>query len=241
MESVKGQVRVGIMGVHYPGFSEIVVLTKSSKYGSIGPYELFDEQGRNMENIWQFSKCYEDVPKSIQRKSKYDPTIIWEHPAEKHVDKKGKECRILPAYVAWRKKGMNAKSAIRYPVGYHHRHKCLFALAENENGEIDKTPLNYIESRKKIYVPLYQKLVKTHTMFISLKERLFKGENLLILEVDGPHPESMDYYKEKYGVKDDFIEHGTMLCTPENFNIMLNDPKHPYGHCYALAEELMRE
>ena len=31
-----------------------------------------------------------------------------------------------------------------------------------------------------------------------------------------------------------------MLITPENLNIMLNDPKHPYGHGYCLAKALLQ-
>ena len=250
MIKTKGEVRVGIKGVSYPNFTEIVVLTKSTKYGAIGPYVLRDEKGRIMENIWQFSKVYDDVPKSVQRYSRYDQTIIWDHPAEKHVDtkitmkpngSKKKEIKLLPAYKNWRKKGMEAGNAIRYPVGMKHRHKCLFALAETEDGKINSKPLNYIESRKEIYVPLYQKLVRDHPMFLRLKKRLNNGENLLIVEIDGPHPESMSYYKEKYDVSDDFIQNGTILCTEKHLNIMLNDGKHLYGHGYALAEELLRD
>tara|TARA_R110001632_G_scaffold90880_3_gene195037 strand:- start:16168 stop:16926 length:759 start_codon:yes stop_codon:yes gene_type:complete len=250
MIKTKGEVRVGIKGVSFPGFSEILVLTKSSKYGAIGPYVLVDEKGRIMENIWQFSKVYEDVPKSVQRYSRYDQTIIWDHPAEKHVEvkistnedgKRKKDIKLLPSYKNWRKKGMEAEKPIRYPVGMKYRHKCLFALAETEDGKINSRPLNYIESRKVIYVPLYQRLIRNHPMFLKLKKRLNNGENLLIVEIDGPHPESLPYYKQKYEVNDDFIEKGTMLCTQENLNIMLGDEKHPYGHGYALAEELLRE
>jgi hypothetical protein len=43
-----------------------------------------------------------------------------------------------------------------------------------------------------------------------------QGENLLIIEVDGPHQEDLQYYKDKYGVSDNFIENGTMLVTKDN-------------------------
>ena len=74
---------------------------------------------------------------------------------------------------------------------------------------------------------------------IALKNRLINGENLLIIEVDGPHQESLDYYKEKYEVGDDFIQKNTMLANDENINIMLNDTKHPFGHGYCLAMTLL--
>jgi len=53
------------------------VLTKSSAYGSLGPYELRDQLGRTMEGIWQCSKVYPDVPASRQTYSRYDQTVIW--------------------------------------------------------------------------------------------------------------------------------------------------------------------
>lgn len=65
------------------------------------------------------------------------------------------------------------------------------------------------------------------------------GKNLLIVEVDGPHGESLDYYKKKYKVDDNFIEDDTILATKENLKIMLNDTKHAFGHGYCLAVALL--
>ena len=68
---------------------------------------------------------------------------------------------------------------------------------------------------------------------------LKEGKNLLILEVDGPHQESLPYYQATYHVNDKFIENHTMLATTDNLNIMLNDTKHSYGHGYVLASCLL--
>ena len=223
----------------YDGFKNIIVMTKSSAYGSLSPYELRDSRGRNMENLWQYAKVYTDVPKSTQRYSRYDRTVIWDWPAEKHVDIVDGNHVLRPEYFKWREAGMNAKYAIRYPVGYNHRHKCLYALKNNQDGTVDPTPLNYIDSRKQIYLPLYVDLVIQQPDFTKLLNMVKSGINLLIIEVDGPHQESLPYYQEKYGVSDDFIEGGTMLATKENLNIMLNDPKHPFGHGYCLSLALL--
>lgn len=59
--------------------------------------------------------------------------------------------------------------------------------------------------------PLYLSSVIQKKEWKQLKERLYNGENLLILECDGPHQESLNYYKEKYKVNDNFIEKGTIL------------------------------
>ena len=186
-------------------------------------------EGVNFENLWQFSKVYQTVPAVKQTYSRYDNRIIWAHPAETHVDAKGE---ILPAYWKWRSKGFAAENAIRYPVGYGHRHTCLYALWEEEK-------LDYIQARKKIYVRIYCQLVKLLPMFAELKKRLDAGEKLLIAEVDGPHAESIDHYIESYGVDETFIDKDSMLGTEHNLTIMLNDSKHPFGHGYCLAMALL--
>lgn len=224
----------GFKDPSFPGFTPILCLTQSSPYGELGPYVVTTEKGVVFENLWQFSKLYESVPESKQTYSRYDSTVIWEHKAEKHVDSKGNPTE---AYWAWREKGFNCPYPVRYPVGMRHRGRCLCALWEKEENTFYE--LDYIEARKNIYLPEYIKCIKKLPKFKELSERLKKRENLLIIEVDGPHEESLDYYKEKYGVKDDFIENSTMLATKENLDIMLNDEKHPFGHGYCLAWGLL--
>ena len=248
MEQKKyGQIRVGRckyqngkrVDPSYPGFEPIVVMTKSTKYGSLGPYCLKNEKGQIMENIWQFSKVYPTVPATIQRYSRYDRRVIWDHPTEIHaMQNNDGSYTITPEYLTWRYKGMNCSDPIRYPVGYNHRHTCLFAL-KSENGKINHTPINYIDSRKQIYLPVYINLVKSHPQFKFLLNKVRNGENILIIEVDGPHQESLEHYKKTYGAEDDFILNDTMLCTREHINIMLNDEKHPFGHGYCLGLALL--
>ena len=216
----------------YEGFTPIIVMTKSSKYGKLGPYCLKNSKGQYMENIWQFSKVYEKVPKSVQSYSRYQPElIIWDHPKETHIDKNGYP---LPEYWKWRDKGFNNEYPVRYPIGFKNRHQVLYSLKEKGGKELD-----YIEARKEIYLPVFCELVKKESQYGELISRLNKGEKLLILEVDGPHQESLPYYKEKYDVEDDFIENSTILATKENLKIMLNDTKHPFGHGYCLAASLL--
>src|SRR5437868_14219298 len=115
----KGRIRVGRITYHqgkpihpsYPGFTPIVVLTKSSPYGDLGPYVLKDEQGRIMENLWQFRKLYPWVPKVREIASRWDRTVVWEYPQETHVDEDGEPNDL---YWKWRETGMNAPYAVRY-------------------------------------------------------------------------------------------------------------------------------
>lgn len=243
-----GRVRVSRMAngkkpadMKLEGFKSVVCLTKSTAYGDLSPYDLWDEKGRNMEVIWQFSKAYQKVPATIQRRSRFDQTIIWQWPEQTHIvmtnPEKG-EWTLTQEYFQWRHAGMNAKEAIRYPVGLKHRSECVCAFAENEDGTINPKALDYVESRKAIYLPLYTRLVKQKPKFHRLKAELMSGVNLNIIEIDAAHQESLPYYQERYGVPSDWIQHDSIECTRENMLIMLNDPKHAFGHSYCLAAAL---
>lgn len=179
----------------------------------------------------QAPKFYPWVPEIKQTYSKWDNTIIWNHPQETHQDKNGEP---NDKYWKWREKGMKAKYPIRYPVG-NTRHKsfCKYVLSdENEQ-------LGIKESREKVYLKTYAHLVVKQKSFKELKKRLKEGENMLIIEVDGPHQESLPYYMEKYGVEDDFIVDDTIEVSMKNMGIMLKDEKHSFGHGYCLAMTLL--
>jgi len=190
----------GFKDPEYENFIPIICMTPSTEYGSLSPYSLKDENGYILENIWQFSKLYEKVPHSIQKYSKYDPKIIWNHPEEIHV----KNGKITNEYWNWRKKCFKNEYAIRYPVGYNDRSKCICALKDIGNNFYIE--LNYIEARKEIYVIEYEKSVVKQKKFRDLLNFLRKGINILIIEVDGPHEESLEYYQKKYNVNSDFIK-----------------------------------
>jgi hypothetical protein len=243
-------IRVGIHGKtdvsQFPDYYQVLSLTKSTPYGCLSPYCLnviFDEdKGQtfttNMENAWQFSKVYANVPSSVQRRSRYDQTVIWSHPAETHVTNDKNNNRIQDKYWLWRWKGFSTKEAVRYPVGFDHRHKCLYSLWFDNDCKYYRV-FDYIEARKNIYLPLYLQSVVKQPKFQQLKDKLSSGQNLLILEVDGPHQESLEYYKNKYHVDDNFIVNSTVLVTQTNMDIMLHDSKHPFGHGYCLAVALL--
>jgi hypothetical protein len=84
-------------------------------------------------------------------------------------------------------------------------------------------------------LPEYLYLARQQRQYNQLLKSLQKGQNLLIIEIDGPHQESLPYYQANYGVSSDFIQNDTMLATPGNLQIMLNDTKHAFGHGYCLA------
>ena len=242
--TMPGQVRVGkvryVNGKQvppsYPGFKPIVVLTKSSAYGALGPYVLKDEHGRIMENLWQGAKVYPEVPVSRQIYSPYQPRVVWDWSAETHVQ----DGKLTEQFWAWRKALLNAPDPVRYPVGKELRKTCIGVLLDED--EEHENPLEhllpYIESRKRLYFPLYCRLVKKQPQFKRLQKLLRAGTNLLVIEVDVCYND-LPYYRAIYGVPDDFIDQGTMLVTRANMNIVVNDPKYPAGHGYGLAMALL--
>lgn len=150
-------------------------MTKSSEYGELGPYELKDKQGRIMENIWQFSKVYEIVPRASEVYTQRYSIPVWQHPMEIHIQ----NGYFTPEFWRWRDKGMRNKMAVRYPVGRQNMHKCKFAIpydtiapSDGEKVSISSIDqLDYIQARKRIYLPVYINLVKEKPKFKELQER----------------------------------------------------------------------
>lgn len=242
----QGNVRVGrskysygrIIYPSYPNFTPIVVLTeKISPYGKLGPYHLKNDQGQILENIWQFSKVYREIPQVSIPYSSGNSKIVWQWPSETHVDIHG---NLTANYWKWRMTGKNNDEPVRVPVGWKYKSSALYSLEKDEPISPNNPKLNYIEARKKIYFPIYINAVVKEPLFRELKNRLQSGENLLIIDIDGPHQESLDYYHKVYGVDNNFIQSDSIDATERNLAILLNDGKYPFGHGYCLAWALQK-
>lgn len=173
----------------------------------ITPYYLKDTEGHIFENLWQFSKVYEKVDAQHEVKAN---KVIWSHPTEIHL----KDGGLTPAFWAWRKKGWNNQYAVRYPNGFHGRHRCLCAMWF-ENGAWATLP--YVPARKKIYCQVYANLVQATDAYKQLRELYDQGQSLQICEMD--------------------VRPG--LITEEVLRRELNNPDQPFGHGYVLATCLM--
>lgn len=191
-------------------FLSVPCISNDLRYRDLSPFLLKDENGHLMENVWQYSKLY-----------------------PMHYDAKTQT--VTEDYWSWRQKGMDSVRAVRYPVGAENRHTCLGSILNKEEPQL----LNYVDARKKIYLPLYCKLVKQAPSFKKLQQHLSEGKNLLLIDWDGPKERSLDHYKTTYGVSSTFIEHQTMEASVKNLAIMLNDTKHSFGHAYCLAAALL--
>lgn len=203
------------------GYTNVLIHTK----GPLSPYQLKNEDGHLLENIWQFCKLYPRVTAQRTSLSQWQPqTVIWEHGAEVHVDANGTPTE---AYWQWREKGLNNPYAVRYPNGYKGRKD---ALCHIWNGD----RLTYVEARKAIYIGEYARLAPLTDEFKRLKKLLENGTNLQIIEVDGPNPSLTYPPYDQISDKDPGL-----LMTQETLSMLLNDIRHPFGHGYTIAGLLL--
>uniref|UniRef100_A0A6C0EED9 Uncharacterized protein n=1 Tax=viral metagenome TaxID=1070528 RepID=A0A6C0EED9_9ZZZZ len=247
-----GKVRVGRRIYKYggsfyqptiEGFTNIIVMIKNdpnkSEYGALSPYSIKVPlngflEGVIHENYWQFLKVYEQVPPISVPFSTNNSAIAWVHEGCTCINKDG---NITSEWHDWRERGFSSKNYIRFPKD---RASCKFSLEIKKDGTIDiENRLTYVQSCKKTYAAKYCENVNKHPLFTQLKERLLNGENLLIIEVDGPHQESLQYYIDKYNVEKNFITDNSIEVTFENMKILIEDTKHAFGHDYCLGIELL--
>lgn len=233
--AVLGTIRVakyypGKPQVKLTGYKNILIHTSGRPLGGdLSPYILRNEQGQLLENVWQFSKLYANVTAQQIPLSRWNPNlIIWKHDAETHVDKDGNPTN---AYWQWRKKGMNHDYAVRYPNGYHGRHRCVCSLFGNKE-HFER--LDYIEARKQIYCAEYIRLAPKTPHFKQLLALLKQGVNLQILEVDGPDP-TLTYppYNQLSMETPGLIINETVI------RMLVNDARKPFGHGYVIASLLL--
>lgn len=107
-------------------------------------------------------------------------------------------------YFDWANAGWQSRWANRYPMG-----KGKIPLCSVWNGEF----LNYIEARKRIYVPLYAKAVVKSVAY-PLLEQIYREKGSLVLwDFDG-------YDYQSLGM---------------TFDDVLNNEKRKMGHAFVLA------
>jgi len=203
-----------------PNFRTVLIHTT----GPLSPYTMKNSKGQIMENIWQFSKIWKEVTEIVQPISRFMiDRIRWSHPAEIHY----RNDEILPAYWKWRKKGMNHDKWVRYPNGYS-KHKEVLGSVFVENGEYEI--LNKYEARYKIYYNNYCEIAKSTKMYKDLQSAYDRGENILIVEVDGPT------YTDTYPYNT--TVDGVIMITPKILDALLIGDQ-AFGHGYSLAGLLL--
>ena len=105
----------------------------------------------------------------------------------------------------------------RYP--YSKGKKVLYAIFDGNDEKMD-----YVTSRKKVYVPEYYDLIKNSEMLKYWKEMHNEGLNLIIYDLDGPRTDDSNVCSLEL-TKDLLIE-------------KINDVKFPFGHGYIVAASI---
>ena len=117
------------------------------------------------------------------------------------VDKEGNPTK---AYFIWAKSGWRKERADRYPMG--RGAKPLYSYWDGQK-------LDYIDARKKIYIPLYARAVVKTKEYNELKRRYDKGEDLILWDFDGyKFPDKEKTYLD-----------------------VINDEKKKMGHAFVLG------
>ncbi len=153
------------------------------------------------ENYWQYGKLF---------------------PGLKHIDNKGNIC---DEWFEFRRIGYAKEKGDRHPKGTK-TEKVKYRDRNGRNFYVYMTAtssfylgkqMGYIESRKKIYAPVYAKLVQETDAYKALKAKVDAGENVQILEIDAPDDNESYVVTEELMIK------------------RINDPNVPFGHGNVLA------
>jgi len=196
-----------------------------SKYHVFSPYNLKTDGKEDQhnggsvlfENFWQGSKVWKNV---------YD-IQIWAHPNLKGVsnhkwfeytcdNKMGVEIhynnfnKIEKKYYEWRDEIWNCAKPIRYPNGFKKQKDVLFCLYKDKMGI--ETKLNFIESRKQIYLKEYCRLIRNLDLYKELLNLLNNDFELVICEIDVLDNKVLDLELLEKMIVDDKIKFGHGLC-----------------------------
>lgn len=215
-----------------PNYENILIHTT----GPLSPYIIKDENGVIFENYWQFSKIWKTVDAITQPVSTFQPHLVrWQHGAETHLNNHGE---ITPEYWAWRQKGFASTRWVRYPNGYKNHPKAvgsvIVSTLNDSNGSNDPKIeiVGYIEARKRIYLKKYQELLLKTPAFFELVQKVQQGQNIQIVEVDGPtwaneHPYNL-------------VENHSLEMNKDIIDALLENPLQAFGHGYALASTILQ-
>ncbi len=174
------------------------VTTKSKDDGKalspflLGPVPLYwGLTAKKVENAWQFSKVYRE---QILSKMEYDL--------------RGENGRRIAtpnaSWWEWALKGFDDNWAHRYPMGKGA--KPVFSFWRGEH-------LDYIEARKRIYLPLYARCAQNTLIFNHIYKEYEAGKEIILWDFDGYNYESLEMTLEE----------------------VLNEPKKIMGHAHVLA------
>lgn len=137
-------------------------------------------------------------------------------------------------YNRWKTSLWNCKKPIRYPNKINRRNNTQFALLIDKHGNEEQ--LDYIKSRKILYVYEYMRLIRKLPAYKKLLSYINEGKNLLITEIDVPTKGK----KGEYGID---CNHLNIVdnYTVQKIEKLLNDPSEAFGHGLCLIYALLQD
>jgi len=200
----------------YPGYISVRVHSMEKNYGELSPYRLCDSRNRTIENLWQFSKVYSYVRRSVQHKGFNKNHVTWDWPSERHYENANPSApitirnlevtRLTYNFWNWRRSGFNAEYAIRYPNTYEGRHEPICALwpteglvAEDQWLEFDEKlkakPHSVVPEYSPDDAPEYQTQGINYDLldYVSARKRIYCG---LYAELVKTHPRFIQLKRE---------------------------------------------
>lgn len=171
------------------------MLIGPAKYGA-------DPEAAIFENLWQYGKCFRGL---------------------RHIDGNGEPTEI---WRQWRNTGYKSTKGDRHPQGTKtdkvkfigEDGKRRFEYLQSEFARYGGEKMDYLTARKKVYAPTYAKLVRDTKVFVELRRQVLAGENIQIVDLDGPKDEERSH-----------------VVTAELLRRKINDPTASFGHGYILA------
>lgn len=228
-----------------------VLKWKDSKWKTLCPYymktdgeeENENEGGIIFENFYQGSKVYDyvyDIEVYPHARWKGNEDYLWwkyecrdkREGRDKIYDIETEKINMIN-YRRWRDSLWSCENPIRYPNGINRRQNTQFTLIRDKNG--NRKTLDYLESRKDLYVKEYIRLAKKTDEYHELLDNLLNGENLLICEIDVPSKGKRGEYIK------DVDENGNCDMTIEKLELLINDPSEAFGHGLALSLSLLKD
>ena len=136
-----------------------------------------------------------------------------------------------------------SKQDLRHPqkqLGYEAGDCLYYPWYDEEKGEY--VPLNYVESRKKVYIPNYARLVSQTPTFKKLKEMVAAGKKIALADYDTYNYYDKTAMQKKYEsylnkCKKDKVEPTATLTdflSIRSMKDVVNCPFMPAGHAFVI-------
>ena len=189
-------------------FTPINVMSWSKQiYKQLSPFYLktdgnekqFNKGNIIFENFYQGSKVFYDKISS----------------ADGSID--------IEKYKIWRENIWNQPKANRYPS----KESVFCSLLIDKKNNIKK--LDYISSRKKIYIKEYIRLITKLPQYQILLNKVRNKENIIILDMDVPSTNKKGYFGSLCN------KNGVFIASKEKLELLINDPSSPFGHGLCIA------